>query len=141
MFARILVGYDGSECSQRALDVAVKMVEENRASVITVAHVYHLPSMVLSQGYAIPESFVKEFDEQAKAMTSEALTRIAHLPESHAVTLNGTPYQAILEYADENGSDLIIIGSRGLGGFREMMLGSVSHRIVQHAKIPVMVVK
>lgn len=47
----------------------------------------------------------------------------------------------ILKYAKENAIDIIVIGSRGLGGIREFVLGSVSHNVVQSARIPVLVVK
>ncbi len=47
----------------------------------------------------------------------------------------------ILDFAVKNDNDVIVIGSRGLGGIREFVLGSVSHNVVQHARIPVLVVK
>lgn len=55
--------------------------------------------------------------------------------------IQGAAAEVLLDYAKENGSDIIIIGSRGLGGIREFVLGSVSHNVVQHAQIPVLIVK
>jgi nucleotide-binding universal stress UspA family protein len=55
--------------------------------------------------------------------------------------LQGSPAEVILSYAKEHGADVIVIGSRGLGGIREFVLGSVSHNVVQSARIPVLVVK
>ena len=55
--------------------------------------------------------------------------------------IQGPPAEVILEYANQNGSDLIVISDRGLGGIREFVLGGVSHNVVRHAKIPVLVVK
>jgi nucleotide-binding universal stress UspA family protein len=55
--------------------------------------------------------------------------------------LQGSPAEVILKYAKEHAIDVIVIGSRGLGGIREFVLGSVSHNVVQSARIPVLVVK
>ncbi|MGV2947877.1 universal stress protein, partial [Acinetobacter sp. AGC35] len=55
--------------------------------------------------------------------------------------LQGSPAEVILKYAKQQEVDVIIIGSRGLGGIREFVLGSVSHNVVQSARIPVLVVK
>ena len=55
--------------------------------------------------------------------------------------IKGNPAEAILNAATSVTTDLIIIGSRGRGGIKELMLGSVSSAVVQHAKVPVLVVK
>lgn len=55
--------------------------------------------------------------------------------------LQGSPAEVILNYSKEHDVDVIVIGSRGLGGIREFVLGSVSHNVVQSARIPVLVVK
>lgn len=55
--------------------------------------------------------------------------------------IQGAAAEVLLDFAKENDSDIIIIGSRGLGGIREFVLGSVSHNVVQHAQVPVLVVK
>jgi nucleotide-binding universal stress UspA family protein len=55
--------------------------------------------------------------------------------------LIGKPGDIILSEATQGAFDLIVIGSRGLGGFKEFVLGSVSHQVVNESKIPVLVVK
>ncbi|MNI12816.1 Stress response protein NhaX [compost metagenome] len=55
--------------------------------------------------------------------------------------LQGSPAEVILSYTKKHDNDVIIIGSRGLGTIREFVLGSVSHNVVQNAKIPVLVIK
>ncbi len=55
--------------------------------------------------------------------------------------LAGSPAEAIVDYSENNDCDLIIMGSRGLGAIREIMVGSVSHNVIQHASIPVMIMK
>ncbi|MMZ71849.1 Stress response protein NhaX [compost metagenome] len=53
----------------------------------------------------------------------------------------GSPAEVILSYVKKHDNDVIVIGSRGLGTIREFVLGSVSHNVVQNAKIPVLVIK
>jgi len=55
--------------------------------------------------------------------------------------LEGTPANEIIRYADRNGIDLIAVGSRGLGGLKGLFLGSVSHKLIEDAKCPCLVVK
>lgn len=56
------------------------------------------------------------------------------------VPLKGDPAHQILEYAKEHEQDLIIMGSRGLSGIKEIMLGSVSHKVTQLSKCPVLII-
>jgi nucleotide-binding universal stress UspA family protein len=78
----------------------------------------------------------------AEQTTDEVKKRLAEQGVDAKVELiQGSPAEVILDYANENGFDVIVIGSRGLGGIREFVLGSVSHNVVQHARIPVLVVK
>ncbi|MFC5703121.1 universal stress protein [Cohnella faecalis] len=140
MFNRILVAYDGSELSRKALDKAISLATEQGASIVA-AHVYQLPVFVIGQGYALPNDFLVQMRERARQNVAEAEKLLDRLPNSKAVLLEGVPDKEIVEYAEANGIDLIVMGSRGLGAIREMVLGSVSHRVVQHAKASVLVVK
>ena len=84
----------------------------------------------------------KEIYDLAEQTTAELRERMDNAGVNGNVEMiQGAPAEVILEYAKQNGVDLIVIGSRGLGGIREFVLGSVSHNVVQHAKIPVLVVK
>ncbi|MNR36447.1 Stress response protein NhaX [compost metagenome] len=77
---------------------------------------------------------VQTTDEVKSRLEAEGLNATVEL-------LQGSPAEVILAYAKEHGADVIVIGSRGLGGIREFVLGSVSHNVVQSARIPVLVVK
>lgn len=77
---------------------------------------------------------VQTTDEVKSLLEAEGLNATVEL-------LQGSPAEIILNYAKEQGADVIVIGSRGLGGIREFVLGSVSHNVVQSARIPVLVVK
>ncbi|WP_082562399.1 universal stress protein [Paenibacillus sp. Root444D2] len=67
--------------------------------------------------------------------------KIADFSNIRIEVRSGSITKEILKYADEIQADLIIVGSRGLSSIGEFVLGSVSHNVVQHAKLPVLVVK
>jgi nucleotide-binding universal stress UspA family protein len=142
LFSKILVAYDGSNLSRKALDKAVKLVQDesnaSKAPILEVIHVYSFPNLVGSE-YVI-DSRVAYLD-YAQTVIEEAKELIPSTLQAKFIILQGQPAFSILNYVEENNIDLIIMGSRGLGTIREFFLGSVSHNIVQNAKIPVLVVK
>lgn len=143
LFTKILLAYDGSKAANKALGRAVELAKVTPGATLDVIHAYDFPRFFIGEGLApIPASLNKDVYDLAVQTTEEIRERI----EKSGVTgqvemIQGPPAEVILEYANQNGSDLIVIGSRGLGGIREFVLGSVSHNVVQHAKIPVLVVK
>ncbi|MCR8633405.1 MULTISPECIES: universal stress protein [Paenibacillus] len=143
MFNKILVAYDGSETAQNALHKAIEMKMTLKDSYLEVVHVFQVASAVLGDALLTAPVMVQDdLYEAAETLTSEVRQQIAHLPFAAATLLDGgPPAKVILDYAEEHQFDLIISGSRGLGTFKELLLGSVSYEIVQHAKIPVLIVK
>lgn len=142
LFNRILVAFDGSKAAGKALDKAVELVKLTNAS-LNVIHVYEFPRFYVADGFApVPANMNEEFFELASKTADEAERRLKEAGvEGTVELLQGPPAETILEYAASHNCDAIVIGSRGLGGIREFVLGSVSHNVVQHAKIPVLVVK
>lgn len=142
-FSKILVAYDGSKASKKALDKAKKLAEENPEASLDVLHVMQFPTLLVGEAMInAPVNMKKEYYDMSDAIIDEAQAALADLANPHQVVIReGQPAKSVLDYADENGSDLIVIGSRGLGGIREFVLGSVSHNVVQHARIPVLIVK
>lgn len=139
-FQRILVAYDGSEISKRAMQKAIDI--SSPESKIEILHVYEYPNMIVGEAYvAMPAQVQNNYYQAAEAVIEEVKKQTAVLPNVEAVLKEGPPARTILSYAEESGSDLVVIGSRGLGGFKELVLGSVSHHVVQHADIPVLVIK
>jgi nucleotide-binding universal stress UspA family protein len=143
LFTKILVAYDGSNLSKKALQKAVSLVEESNVSqgmTLEIIHVYHYPSVV-GTPYFIDTSTSPILIEQAKQVIDNAKTYVPSTLPVKYVLLQGAPAATILQYAEEKQHDLIITGSRGLGTIREFFLGSVSHYIVQNAKVPVLIIK
>ena len=89
-----------------------------------------------------PDAFARLRDESAREAFDRARKVISETEaEVEETVVPGSPAEAIIEHADEAGDPLIVIGSRGLSGLREMVLGSVSHRVLHHANCPVTVVR
>lgn len=143
LFSKILLAYDGSKASNKALDRAIELAQSTPGSVIQVLHAFDFPRVFIGEGLApIPASVNKDYYDLAEQTVEEAKKRLTDEGVAFNVEMiQGAPAETILKYAKDHGSDVIVIGSRGLGGIREFVLGSVSHNVVQHSRIPVLVIK
>jgi nucleotide-binding universal stress UspA family protein len=148
MFEKILVAIDGSEMSDKALEAALTIAGEQKAKV-TLLHVGKdivIPPYMIGEGAYIAKKYDDEYNKALEKEAEELLNRAkteAEAKNIKAETLyvKGDPAREIVDHAQENGCQLIVIGSRGLSGFKEMMLGSVSHKVSQLANCPVLIVK
>ncbi|WP_435924054.1 universal stress protein [Paenibacillus sp. DYY-L-2] len=143
LFSKIVAAYDGSKAANKALDRAVELVKAAPGATLEVLHVFDFPRFYVAEGFApVPAKVNQDFYELAEKTVQEAKSRLEEAGVTAKVEMiQGAPAESILDYVNKNGADLIVIGSRGLGGIREFVLGSVSHNVVQHARIPVLVVK
>ncbi|WP_159886360.1 universal stress protein [Paenibacillus puerhi] len=144
MYANILVAYDGSEISERALEAGARLAALTPEAKLQVLHVFYWPTLVIGDAFiAAPPARATEEYEYTQALEEKAREHAAKFGASNieVTTLQGSPAKVILEYAVTTAADVIVIGSRGLSGIGEFVLGSVSHNVVQHARVPVLVVK
>jgi nucleotide-binding universal stress UspA family protein len=140
---QILICYDGSEDGERAVDTAAALLGPRDAVVLTVA-----PAMTFAEGVAATSSLVpggafedlNRADALRRAEAGAAHARRAGLKAEARATVASTAWQGIVDVADELDAAAIVIGSRGLGGFRELAHGSVSHDVATHARRPVLIV-
>jgi nucleotide-binding universal stress UspA family protein len=123
----ILAGVDGSQNSRRALEWAGRLASELGAEVLAV-HAFGLLDQLSAD--AVRESFETEW--------CAPLDRIGVRNRRRLV--DGPPSMTLLRVAEEEPVDLIVVGSRGAGGFPELQLGSTSLHVVQHARVPVTVI-
>lgn len=138
--SKILVPYDGSALAKKALEKAVKLAQTDPAIEIVVAHVVTIPALP-DPAVTVIQTLEEHIFKEGEAVLAEAKEALAGLPNrTEANLLEGHPAPVILKLANESGSDLIIMGNRGLSGLREF-LGSVSHSVVHHSPIPVLLVK
>jgi nucleotide-binding universal stress UspA family protein len=138
----IVVGIDGSHNASRALEWAMTEAAI-RKTPLTVLTVNSVPASYWSGApVELPGDHdrVAEIRKTAEAAVEEIATKLgSDRPESVTVTaISGFPAQALLDASRE--SDLLVVGSRGGGGFTTLLLGSVCSQVVHHARCPVAVV-
>jgi nucleotide-binding universal stress UspA family protein len=136
--ARIVVGVDGSEHAKRALRWATDEAEQ-RGAVLVVAHVA-TPPRASAAAVAPPGPTAEELAELGRELVvDEALAELdTDGLEVERTVLTGHVAEELCELAAD--AELLVIGARGLGGFRGLLLGSVTLQVVAHAPCPVVVV-
>lgn len=148
MFTKILVPIDGSDHSVKALDYALDIATRCAASLhiliayTLTAETFHLVQRVLP--HTVAASYGREVKEQNEQILSDAVhhaqTTHPHLTITHSL-VQGRPAERIVEAVKDGQYDLIVMGSRGIGGIKGVLLGSVADRVADHATCPVMIVK
>lgn len=138
----IVVGVDGSGSSQQALEWAVKhaTLEHVPLTVVTV----HEVAASAWTGNPIIYQEDRPEEEKARRAAQEAvdktITDLSSRPDSVTVTaVSGRPAQVLIEASHD--ADLLVVGSRGVGGFASLLIGSVSTQVVNHAVCPVVVIR
>jgi nucleotide-binding universal stress UspA family protein len=133
---KVVVAVDGSSCSEQALRWAARQASISGGELHAVT-AWHFPNtygsaIVMDDG---------DWAENGRMVLEQALTETLGPAEADSVqrhVLQGHPAQVLLDQAAD--ADLLVVGSRGHGGFAGMLLGSVSQHVVAHAPCPVVVV-
>ncbi|UPK41311.1 universal stress protein [Paenibacillus pabuli] len=142
MFENIIVAIDQAEITNKILDATVE-IARNKPTQVTLIHV---SQEYVSNGMTyVPENFLEEILNEMEKASLEQLQQAKSKLESAGINpktvhLKGNPAHEILKYARDTKQQLIIIGSRGLSGIKEIMLGSVSHKVSQLSSCPVLIV-
>ena len=137
-FTNILVAYDGSEHSRKALDMAVQVAQCSNGKLKIL---YAFDKVPLFLGDDETERFIERAMNKGRENLAEATQHLRDLGVEFSTDIvEGPAAEAILRVADVEGCDLIVMGSRGLGMVQGLLLGSVSYRVLHHATIPVLVV-
>ena len=139
MFENILVAVDGSKHSDAAFDVAMDITQKY-SSQLFVLHVFQggtgsgtlVSSGVEDDNKSIGQQILNSYEAKAKERRLQNVRMLLQM---------GDAAQRIMETASEVKCGLLILGSRGRGGFKELLLGSVSHKITNHADCPVLIAK
>lgn len=149
-FSKIMVCVDGSESSMKAAQIAIDVAARHEASLVVV-------NVIVSQvGYAYSSgmfgvstpSAINELLEKSKQEAKKWFDQIGDKAKAAGVNVKQeivasptSEVPALVDYAEKNGIDLIVTGTRGRSGFAKLLLGSVASGVVSHARCPVMIVK
>jgi nucleotide-binding universal stress UspA family protein len=156
LFRKILVAMDGSESSQRAAQVALELAEKLKAELIVLHGVsppasYYRSALASPGGIIPPSSSQHEIDAYyayAKRVALEIVGETESKAKKRGIPVKieipeavSSVVETIINHAAKESIDLIVVGSRGLGGFKKMLIGSVSSGVISHAPCPVLVVR
>lgn len=141
MFNKILVAIDSSTMSKKVLETAMQFAKDQQAE-ITLMHVGK--EFILPQGVVVADitTIKREMRQMGIDLLDSAKADLAKQGfEVETYYTEGSAPRLIVGYATKEQFDIIIIGSRGLGNIKEMMLGSVSHKVSKLSTCPVLIVK
>ncbi|MEM2096095.1 MAG: universal stress protein [Candidatus Caldarchaeum sp.] len=146
MFSKILAAVDGSDNSRRAVDVAVELCRK-LGSELVVVHVVQQPPYLFAAAGISPaalQQYFQDAKEEGWRYVNEALRKASEAgvqARGEVVERAPSVVEALTNYALSEKADLIVTGTRGLGSFKKLLLGSVASGVVSHAHCPVLVVK
>lgn len=136
---RIVVGVDGSDTARRALAWAAEEARV-RGAQLEVVHTWQIP-YAGGYPYALGAPDLDQIEQAARALLDEmvdALDESQLVEPAERNAASGDPAAVLLDVAQA--ADLLVLGSRGVGGFTGLLLGSTAHHVVHHATCPVVVV-
>jgi nucleotide-binding universal stress UspA family protein len=137
-FRKILVGYDGSEPSERAVDVAISLARCTDAEILVMAVARPPEPATMVEVDAVLDNAKEHFEEGFSKVRERAKSAEVHLETMIEV---GHPAEHLIHQAEINHAELIIVGRRGNSLFEKWILGSVSEKVIRYAHCPVMVMK
>ena len=145
---KILLAVDSSASSDEAIAEIVNRPwpEQTEVKVITA---FEIPFTTGVEPWAAGPMYsgdlLRAASSTANAVLAETLTKLKAVPDNRlkitGEVIQGSPRQVIVEEAESWGADLIVVGSRGLGAWNRLLLGSVSNAVVHHAKCSVEIVR
>jgi nucleotide-binding universal stress UspA family protein len=147
-FSKILVGIDGSEASIDASRYAIDIAKKYNSQLIAlfVLHVHGVRS-ISSTFITAPTSRIELFEKEKKE-AQELLDKVRIEAQKEDVELrteivegSASVEGSIVDFAENEGASLIVVGTRGKSGFKRLLLGSVASGVITYAHCPVMVVK
>ncbi len=138
MMRNILVPVDGSEGSDRAVTHAITLAEACGAK-LNFLYVANINQLAINA--CLSDAILEAVTKAGNVILERAMQMVPSGIDKEAFSETGSPAVVILDFADNMEADLVVMGSRGLGVVKGVLLGSVSQYIVEQSKCPVLVVK
>jgi nucleotide-binding universal stress UspA family protein len=139
LFKKILIATDGSKYSLGATGKALEIARFHGAKVFAL-YVIDTRALITGNGIPAPNNMYQILEDEGKRAVSQVKEMAGGLPVETFV-LAGHPSQTIVQFAKDNGIDLIVTGTLGKSGIEELLLGSVADKVIRTAPCPVLVVK
>ncbi|HEX7734618.1 MAG TPA: universal stress protein [Ktedonobacteraceae bacterium] len=144
MFEHILVPLDGSQRAEQAIPMAARLAKTSGASLLLLQAVPPLTGLGLYS--ASSTLYLRKVQERSLVNATAYLAKQAHKLEADGIetrmaVFSGQPAQLILDVAQEQEIDLIVLGSHGYTGFQRWALGSTSHKVLRHSTVPVLLLR
>jgi nucleotide-binding universal stress UspA family protein len=141
MFKKILVAVDGSPHADEALTQAIDLAQSEHARLTLITAVAEMPATAyLGMTGTAGAQVTEDARAEAEATLRHATERVpGEVPATTVLT--GQPISsALIQQIENGGHDLVVMGSRGRGAVRSALLGSVSHFVLHHSPVPVLIV-
>ncbi|WP_411963185.1 universal stress protein [Haloferax sp. YSMS24] len=137
MYDDILLPIDGSSTGERALPHAYELAEQYDSTVHVLFVVDDTRDSVSVMGGPVLETL----EQEGQSLVDEFVARAEdHGIEATGAVVRGAPYEAIVQYAEEHGIDIIVMATHGRTGVERVLLGSVTERVVRTASMPVLTI-
>ena len=138
MYDRILVPTDGSDAADRAFEQALDLARTYDAEM----HVLHVVDVSALAGEFDAMTVIDQLEASGEELTDRLRKRADEVGVSvETEVVEGVPHRTLLDYADENDVDLVVMGTHGRTGLERYLLGSVTERVVRKSPVPVLTVR
>ncbi len=145
MFKHILIPTDGSPVASKAVTAGIALAKQSGARITGFYAVEPVPSHLYGEGYVADKRMVAEFEKRQRAVARKHIAAIGR--EAHkagvafdaVVQISRTPYEGIVDAARKKNCDLVLMASNGRRGLARLAVGSVTDKVIQLSKVPVLV--
>lgn len=145
---KILVPIDGSDCSNKAIDMAreLALLYRSRLVLLHVGTDFHYQFYPISpfgaDGVPFPQEFIDKIERVAHEILEAGLARCVDLGDKvETVFLEGKPAEVIIDYVDTHDIDMVVIGSHGTSGFKRFLMGNVANKVALSIEKPILILK
>lgn len=144
MFKRILVPVDGSPASRKAAKQAIALAKGTGAAITFYYAIPPASPVLFGEGYVVPQRAVEEIEAAQRATGEKYVGEAARKAEKAGVACDtlvtrALPGDGVVAAASARKCDVIAMGSHGWGALKRVLLGSVTQRVLAHARVPVLV--
>ncbi|MCX8123949.1 MAG: universal stress protein [Spirochaetes bacterium] len=146
MFKKILYPTDFSECAQAAIPY-IKSMKKIGTKDLIILHVIDIRQSTIIDTTAFGETFIYPYDigdilkKEAQAQMTKLIKQFSKLYRVTPLIIEGIPFREIIQIAQEHNVSCIVLGSHGKSNIEEMLLGSVTEKVVRKSTIPCLVIK